>query len=296
MSRRHAALLVVGVLAVSSSSVLVRVADAPAFAIAFYRSAMAAAVLMPIALVRYRDDLRAIARDGRWRLSMLAGVFLALHFATWIPSVSLTSVAASVVLVTSSPLWVAVLGRFIGERPSRRTIAGIVVALVGTLVISGGDLGGAGRALGGDILALLGAVFAAAYVLTGRYLRRATRLVPYTALVYSTAAAVLAVVMLATGTAFSGYPSRTWLVLVAITVGPQFLGHTTFNYLLGHVRAQVVAVAVMAEPVGATILAFAVLGEIPEVATLAGGVLILAGVYLAVAASARADVAAAAME
>jgi drug/metabolite transporter (DMT)-like permease len=296
MSRRHLALLVIGVLAVSSSSVLVRVADAPAFAIAFYRSAMAAAVLMPLALVRYRDDLRAIARDGRWRLSMLAGVFLALHFATWIPSVSLTTVAASVVLVTSSPLWVAVLGRFIGERPSRRTIAGIVVALLGTLVISGGDLGGTGRALGGDILALLGAVFAAAYVLTGRYLRKGTRLVPYTALVYSTAAAVLAVAMLATGTAFTGYPSQTWLVFLAITVGPQFLGHTTFNYLLGHVRAQVVAVAVMAEPVGATILAFAVLGEIPEAATLAGGALILAGVYLAVAASSRADVATAAME
>jgi drug/metabolite transporter (DMT)-like permease len=296
MSRRHLALLVLGVLAVSSSSVLVRVADAPAFAIAFYRSGMAAAVLVPLALWRHRPEVRALARNGRWRLALLSGVFLALHFATWIPSVSLTTIAASAVLVTSSPLWVAVLGRFIGERPTRRTIVGIGVALVGTLVISGGDLGGGGRALLGDLLALSGAVFAAAYVLTGRHLRQEISVVPYTAVVYTTTAAILAVAMLAAGTRFSGYPASTWFVFVAITIGPQFLGHTTFNYLLAHVQAQVVAVAVMAEPVGATLLALAVLGEAPGSAALVGGALILAGVYLAIAAQARSDAAVAALE
>jgi len=289
LSRRHGSLLVLGVLAVSFSAVLVRLAgDTPKLAIAFYRCGMAAAVLVPLAVLRHGDELRGLT-TRQWRLALLSGVFLAAHFATWIPSLSFTSVAASSVLVTTQPLWVALFGPVIGERPSRRALAGIGVAMAGTLVIAGGDFGGSGRALLGDALALLGAIFAAGYVLSGRNLRRHMSVVPYTAVVYGTAAALLAGVLLVTRTPFTGYEPKVWLIFVLITIGPQFLGHTVFNYLLGHVEASVVAIAVMAEPVGATLLALVILGEVPSAATIAGGVLILAGIYLAIARSNRSE-------
>ena len=291
VSRRNATLLVVGVLAVSFSAVLVRLADdTPKLAIAFYRCAMAAAVLAPLALVRHGDELRALTRRQR-RLALLSGAFLAAHFATWIPSLSFTSVAASSVLVTTQPLWVALFGRVIGERPSRRALVGIGVALAGTLVIAGGDFASSGRALLGDALAIAGAIFAAGYVLAGRNLRQEVSVVPYTAVVYTTAALILGVVLLVSGTPFAGYEPKVWLLFALITIGPQFLGHTVFNYLLGHLEAAVVAVAIMAEPVGATLLALVILGEAPTVAAVAGGALILAGVYLAIAGVGRRDAA-----
>jgi len=286
MSRRHLALLAMGVLAVSFSGVLVRLADAPNLSIAFYRCAMAAAVLLPLALARRREELRSLTARQRW-LAVLAGVFLAAHFATWIPSLSYTTVAASSVLVTTQPLWVAIFGRVIGERTPRAAYVGIAIALAGTLVIAGGDLGGSGRAIVGDLLALAGALCAAGYVLSGRNLRQRVSVLSYAAIVYTTAALLLGLVMLAGSIPFTGFPPQTWLVFLAITIGPQFLGHTVFNYLLGPLEASVVAIAIMAEPVGATLLAFAILGEVPSWATVAGGVLILAGVYLGISAQAR---------
>jgi drug/metabolite transporter (DMT)-like permease len=291
VSRRNATLLVVAVLAVSFSAVLVRLAeDTPKLAIAFYRCAMAAAVLVPLAIVRHGGELRALTGRQR-RLALLSGAFLAAHFATWIPSLSFTSVAASSVLVTTQPLWVALFGRVIGERSSRRALLGIGVALAGTLVIAGGDFGSSGRALLGDSLAIAGAVFAAAYVLAGRNLRQEVTVVPYTALVYASAAAILGVVLLVSGTPFAGFEPKVWLLFALITIGPQFLGHTVFNYLLGHLEASVVAIAIMAEPVGATLLALVILGEAPSASAVAGGALILAGVYLAIAGVGRRDAA-----
>jgi drug/metabolite transporter (DMT)-like permease len=187
------------------------------------------------------------------------------------------------VLVTTQPLWVALFGRAIGERPDRRAFIGIGIALLGTLVIAGRDLGGSGRALIGDGLAVAGAVFGAAYVLAGRNLRREVSVVPYTALVYGTAAVLLSGVLLVSGTAFSGYEPKVWLLFALITIGPQFLGHTVFNYLLGHLEAAVVAIAIMAEPVGAALLALVILDEAPGASAVAGGALILAGVYVAIA-------------
>jgi drug/metabolite transporter (DMT)-like permease len=273
--------MVVGVTAVSFSSVLVRLADAPAFAVAFYRCAFAAVILIPLGLLRSRAEYASLS-PGRWRLAILTGLALGAHFATWIPSLSFTTVAASAVLVQTQPLWVALFGRFIGEPPTRKALVGIGIALGGTLVISGGGFSGGGRALFGDLLALAGAVFAAIYVLAGRSLRRELSVVPYTSIVYTVAALALGAVMAVSGTPFFGYPPETWGVFALITVGPQFLGHTVFNFLLGHVRASVVAVALLAEPVGATILAFAILGEAPGSTTVIGGAVILLGVYVAI--------------
>jgi drug/metabolite transporter (DMT)-like permease len=295
VTRRHLALLVVGVTAVSFSAVFVRLADAPPFAVAFYRCAFAAAVLVPLALARHRSVLRRLTRRDV-TLVVASGVLLAAHFASWIPSITLTTVAASAVLVQTMPVWVAILGRFVGERPARGTALGIAVALAGVAVIAvaapgSGDGDVAQHPLLGDLLALLGALFAALYFLIGRRLRPVLPLVPYTAVVYAIAAAVLAVVMVVGGTPFTGYPVETWALFVGITIGPQFLGHTVFNYLLAHVRTSVVSVALLAEPVGATILAFLILGEVPPPATVVGGAVVLAGVFLAIRAEARAGAA-----
>jgi drug/metabolite transporter (DMT)-like permease len=287
VDRRDLLLLVVGVTAVSFSAVLVREADAPSFAVAFYRCAMASVILVPLGLLRHRDEYRRLS-PRQWRLAVGSGVVLAAHCATWISSLSFTTVAASAVLVQTLPLWVAAFGRFVGERPTRRALTGMGIAVVGTAIIAGGGFRGGGRAVLGDLLALAGAIFAAIYVLLGRSLRQELSLVTYSSIVYAAAACVLGVVMVASGTAFLGYPSETWLMFVLITAGPQFLGHTTFNYLLGHVRASIVAVALLAEPVGATILAWVILGEPPGAATVIGGAVVLIGVYVAIAAESRA--------
>jgi len=287
VERRSIVLLIVGVTAVSFSAVLVREADAPSLAIAFYRCAMASVVLLPLGLARHREEYGRLSKR-QWQLALASGVVLSAHFATWISSLSFTTVAASAVLVQTLPLWVAAFGRFVGERPARRALFGMAIALAGTLVIAGGGFHGGSRALFGDLLALAGAVCAAIYVLLGRSLRQQLSLVTYSSIVYATSAVALAAVMVASGTAFVGYPAKTWLVFGLITAGPQFLGHTTFNYLLGHMRASFVAVALLAEPVGATILAWAILGEAPGPATLVGGAIVLAGVYLAIAAETRA--------
>jgi drug/metabolite transporter (DMT)-like permease len=287
LQRRDLLLLIVGVTAVSFSAVLVREADAPSIAVAFYRCAMASVVLVPLGLVRHRDEYRRLT-PTQWRLAIASGVVLSAHFATWISSLSFTTVAASAVLVQTLPLWVAAFGRFVGESPSRRALVGMGVAIAGTAIIAGGGFEGGSRAVLGDLLALAGAVFAAIYVLLGRSLRQQLSLVTYSSIVYGTSATVLGVVMVVSGTAFLGYPSKTWLMFVLITAGPQFLGHTTFNYLLGHVRASIVAVALLAEPVGATLLAWLILGERPGVATAIGGAVVLVGVYLAIAAESRA--------
>jgi len=288
VTRRHLALLVLGVIAVSFSSVFVRLAHAPAFAIAFYRCAFASLVLVPLAWARHRDDLRRLGRRETVLL-VASGLVLAAHFASWIPSISLTTVAASAVLVQTSPVWVALLGRFVGERAAPGIAAGIALALVGVVAIALAvpSKGGGSRPLLGDLLALAGAFFAGIYILLGRRLRPVLPLVPYTAVVYAVSSLVLAVAMVASGTGFTGYPPRVWLLFAAITVGPQFLGHTVFNFLLAHLRASIVSVALLAEPVGATLLALALLHEAPRWLTVAGGGLVLAGVYLAIRAEAR---------
>lgn len=281
-------LVAIGLVAISSSAVLVRLADAPAFAIAFYRCFLAALVLVPIGLLRFRfrDEYRSL--DGSmWRLAVLSGLFLGGHFATWIPSITMTTVAASVVLVQTQPIWVALLGPIFGERMARGALVGVAIALVGTVVISGGDFAGGGEALMGDLLALTGAVLVAGYTIIGRKVRQQVSVVTYSGIVYTVAACVLAAVMLVSGTPFLGYPAETWFFFVVITIGPQFLGHTMFNYLLGDLSAAVVAVVLMLEPIGAGLLAYIFLGEVPPGATLVGGVLILAGVLLAVRAETR---------
>jgi drug/metabolite transporter (DMT)-like permease len=191
------------------------------------------------------------------------------------------------VLVTTGPVWVALLGSlFLRERISRRAGIGIALSLAGALVISGGDFGSSAEALLGDAMALGGAVAAAVYVLAGRSLRPRMSLSTYTGTVYALATIGIGALMLVAGTPFGGFEPRVWGLFALMTLGPQIGGHTVFNYLLAHVEAVVVSIAVTAEPVGATLLALVFLRETPSLPAVVGGVVILAGVYLAISARA----------
>jgi drug/metabolite transporter (DMT)-like permease len=284
---RHAVLLALGVVAVSTSAPLIRLADAPPLAVALYRNLFAAAVLLPVALVAKRHEVLALGRRDAGALA-LAGALLAVHFAAWIPSVTLTTVAASTVLVTSQPIWAAAGERLLfGERIGAAAVTGIVLSLAGAALISGFDFAVSARAFGGDLLALLGAVTAAGYLLVGRRLRQRMSLPTYTGVVYGVCSVILLVGLLLTGTPLLGFEARQWALFGLMAAGPQILGHTVFNYLLREVGATVVAVAIMGEPVGASLLALALFGEVPPLSAVVGGALVLVGIYVAVTAQGR---------
>jgi drug/metabolite transporter (DMT)-like permease len=282
VSRTDAVLLVVAVAAVSTSAPLVKEAAAPALAVAFWRNALASGGLVPLAGVRARRADH-VARDRRaWTLTIVAGLLLAAHFATWISSLSYTTVAASVVLVSTQPIWCALLARARGEPVSRQAWAGIGLAFVGVAVATGVDLGGSGRALRGDGLALAGGALAAGYVSVGAVVRRTVSTTDYTAGCYSVAAVALLLAALVGDQHLSGFGVRTWLCLAAITVGPQLLGHSVFNRLLRTVGPTIVSVAVLGEIVGASLLAAWWFGQDPPAGLIPAAVCIGVGVVLVV--------------
>ncbi len=279
---RHAALLAMGVVAVSFSAIFIRLAHAPALTVALYRNAFAAAVVVPAALLTRRRELRRL-RPEQIRIAVASGALLALHFATWIASLSFTTIAASVVLVTASPILVAAASSALfGERVGRTAFVGILAGLAGAAIVSGGDLVVlSSRAAGGDVLALIGAAAAGGYFVAGRKLRQELSLLTYVALVYSTCALLLWPAAILSGARLTGFPARTWGLFVLMAAVPQMLGHTVFNYLLRDVSATVVAISVMGEPVGSTLLGLAFFGEVPPWTAVVGGLLLLAGIYVA---------------
>lgn len=281
------ALLVLGVTAVSAAAVLARIASAPALALAWWRTAAAALVLAPLAV---RTGVRPDRRQRR--LLAASGALLAVHFWWWFLSLDHTTVAASAVLVSMSPVAVgAGAARLLGEPPSRRTWCGLVLTVVGAVVIVADDLGASTPgALLGDALAFAAAMAMAGYLLLGRHARRTLPVSVYAAWTYGSAGLVLLLVALASRTTLGfGQPFDrvTWLAIAALILGPQLLGHTIFNLVLGRVSATVVAVVIIAEPVGATVLAAAVLGEAPAGWFYLGAPLVLCGVLLAAGATRR---------
>ncbi len=267
----------VGVLAVSAAAIFIRLAEAPAVSVAFWRCALGAAILLPPAIVR-RDTF---PRGRTLYVGMASGVALGAHFGFWISSLDYTSVAASVVLVSTQPVFVAILAYlFFGERTSPLSFAGILVALAGTAVIAGdGSVGSA--AILGNALALIGAVTVAVYVLIGRSSRTGgVGVLPYSIVVYSAAALTLLGAALLLGARLWGYPAETWFWLGAITLGPQIMGHTVFNWALRYVEASIVSGTILAEPVVSALLAWLVLSEKPGLPTILGGAVVLAGLFL----------------
>ncbi|HEX3200518.1 MAG TPA: DMT family transporter, partial [Actinomycetes bacterium] len=279
--------MVVGVVAISTSPILIRLAAVPALALAFWRCLAGAAVLAPFAR---RGRAGGLAR-GDLALLGTAGVFLAAHFALWNASLALTSVGAATTLVSCTPLFVGIGARFLGEAPGRRTWAGIALATVGAVVIGvsdalAGPVAGAqatgASGLLGDVLAFAGAAAVAVYLLIGRVMRQRLPVSTYAASVYGTAAAVLLPACLLTGSSLGGYAAGSWLAVAGVVIGPQLLGHTVFNSLLTSVSATVVSVVLLIEPVGATALAWLLFHELPAAGFWVGAPLVLAGSWLAI--------------
>jgi drug/metabolite transporter (DMT)-like permease len=265
------------VLAVSAAAIFIRLAEAPAIAVAFWRCALGAALLLPPALVRRER----FPRGKGLYVGVASGVALGAHFGFWISSLDHTSVAASVVLVSTQPVFVAILAYLLfGERTSTLSFAGVLAALAGTAVIAGDDSVGS-AALLGNALALAGAVTVAVYVLIGRSSRTGGMgVLPYSVVVYSAAALSLLPVALSLDVPLWGYSGETWFWLWAITLGPQIMGHTVFNWALRYVEASILSGTILAEPVVSALLAWLILSERPGIATIIGGAIVLLGLFL----------------
>jgi drug/metabolite transporter (DMT)-like permease len=274
--------LLIGIIAVSAASILIRNAQttAPSLVIASYRMTIASLVVVPVALRRYQNELRRLqARE--WLLAVASGVFLALHFAAWVTSLEYTSVTSSVVLEATSPLWVAVGSWFLlRERLTRLVAAGLIVAVTGGLVIGLGDMmqGARGASLLGNSLALVGALMVTGYWVIGRRVRGSLSLVPYVAIVYSMAAVVLLIMAAGARQPLIGYDTTTYVWLVLLALVPQLVGHSSFNWALARLPAVFVAVATLGEPIGATVLAYFLLSETPTTVRMFGAALVLAGI------------------
>jgi drug/metabolite transporter (DMT)-like permease len=279
--RSEVALLGLGVAAVSTAAPLIREADAPALAIAAWRNLFAVPVLLLVVVVAHRSAVAALDRRQR-RLITLAGALLAAHFATWVPSLELTSVASSVALVCSQPVWSAVIARLRGRPVARREWVGIALALAGVLLLTGIDLSLSTRALAGDLLALVGGALAAAYVAVGAEVRREVANPVYTLGCYGVAGALLGVLAVGGGQEVSGFEASTWLLLVAMTAGPQLLGHSVFNRVLPSLGATVVSVAILLEVLGSALLAWILFDEVPPAAAIPAGALLVAGLVVVV--------------
>ncbi len=291
--------LLAGVVAVSTAAIFIRFAQqegSPSIVIAAARLTIASLVLAPFALTRYRSDLHTLSKQ-EWILALLSGLFLALHFGTWITSLEYTSVASSVVLVSTTPLWVAILAPLVlRERLGIAAGIGLILALSGGTIVGLSDTctwqSGAvtcpplqsffaGRAALGDLLALTGAWMAAGYILAGRKLRSKMELIPYVFIVYGMAAIVLIVIMLGLRESPVGLPPLVYLWFILLALVPQLLGHSTFNWALKYLPASFVSVALLGEPVGSTILAYFIFQEQPGWTKIGGAVLILIGIWMA---------------
>jgi drug/metabolite transporter (DMT)-like permease len=273
--------LAIGVMSVSFAAIFIRLAEAPPLVIAAYRLCLASLVIVPVAWARSGDELRCLSRQNII-MAVLSGAFLALHFGLWIASLSYTSVATSVVLVTANPIFVAIASYFLfQEKLSKQAILGIVISLIGAVLIGYGNWRLGPSPLFGGILALLGALAVAGYLLIGRRLRRSIGLLSYVSLVYSSAAVFLVLSALAFGYRLVGYSTTTYVMLVLLAVVPQLIGHSSLNWSLRFLPATLVTIAVLGEPVAATALAFLILNEVPTSGEIGGGILILAGISIA---------------
>jgi len=290
--------ILIGIAAVSTASLFIRFAQeyVPSITIAAFRLSLAAILLLPYTLIKHRNELRSLSR-GDLGYALAAGLFLAIHFAVWITSLEYTSVASSVVLVTTTSLWVSLLAPiFLKEKTPRMAVIGMLVALFGGAIIAFSDIcswlpGGfdcgsmdgffGSKSLFGDFLATLGAIAAAFYLMIGRHLRRKVSLTPYVFLVYGAAGLFLILAMLIIQGVPPIYPTRVYGWLLALAILPQLIGHSIFNWSLKYLPTGYVSVSLLGEPIGSIILAYFFLNEMPQGTKIIGAILILAGIGLA---------------
>ena len=285
LSGRQLSLLTLGVLGVSLSGPLMAAATSvPALAMSLWRSGLGALAVAPRGLTAYRAELIALPRRERVR-SCFAGVMLALHFAAWTTSLKHTSVASATALVCLQAAWVVVLGRFGGAVTSGRVWLGLALALGGVLVVSGVDLTVSTEALAGDALALVGGAFSALYTIVGGRVRQSASTSTYTLVCYTTSAVTLLAACLVGGVSITGFPLKGWLLILAVTVAAQLLGHSVFNHLLAVLSPTLISMTILLEVPGAALLAAVLLGQAPPVAVYAGLALICAGLAVVLTAS-----------
>lgn len=268
--------LALGVLGVGTSGPIIAATRAPSLAIAFWRNVIGTAVLAPYALVKHRAEFRALSRQ-QWLLALGSGFCLGLHFSTWTPSLTMTSVASATAFAATQPIFAALTARLRGEHVARRAWLGILVAVLGVAALSGVDLRVSAHAFLGDLLALTAALLAAVYMTLGSKVRQTVSLTPYATICYSTAACTLALMATIGGQHLIGFGSDAWLKILALTAGAQLMGHTMFNRALKTTSATVVSVVILLEVPIAALLAAVWLGQIPSLWALPGALLILAG-------------------
>lgn len=271
-------------LGASTAPPLIAACAAPGLAIAFWRTGAAAVVLAPVLVARRSAFPRG---RGLW-LALAAGLALALHFGTFIPSLSYTSVASSAALVCTQPIWAGIIGWFLGERLPGRAWAGVGVCLLGVLLMTGVDISVSGDALIGDGLAIAGGVFGGVYIVLGGFARRELSTLDYTSVCYGTCAAWLLAVCLISGVALGGYSSEDWLRIAAITVFGQLIGHSLFNLVLRSISPTMVAIGGLFTVPLAAVIAAVALGETPPLAAVPAMALLVAGTALVISARARA--------
>jgi drug/metabolite transporter (DMT)-like permease len=274
-------LMAVGVVAVSLSGPLMAAMVVPPLAISFWRNGFATALLAPGAVTRGRADLAQV-RGPSLRLVLASGLALALHFGTWVTSLTLTSVASATAIVCLQIAWVVAWQLVHGERFRRGVVAGLVLAFAGVLVVSGVDFTLSLRALVGDVLALVGGAAAAAYMLLGARARQSVSTTTYTFVCYGSCALLLLVACLVSGQALVGYDASQWGFLLLVTLTAQLMGHSVFNHLLATTPPVLVSLALLLEVPGASLLAAALLGQVPPVGAAVGLVVIVAGMALVV--------------
>src|SRR5699024_5844587 len=243
--------------------------------------------MLPTILLKYREELKSITRRD-WLLTSISGIFLALHFILWFESLNYTSVASSVVLVTLQPIF-AFIGTyfFFGERFSLAAIISMFITLIGSVIIGWGDFQISGLALLVDILALLGAITVTAYFLLGQRLRRSLSLIAYTFIVYSISAITLLIYNLVLSNEFIGYATNYWMWFLALAIIPTFLGHTLFNWALKWLSTSTISMAIVFEPIGATVLAYFILNEIVTPSQWLGGTIVIFGLLLFIVSTTR---------
>jgi len=270
----------IGVIAVSLSAIFVKLANADAGVIAFYRMLFSVLIMAPIFFWKYTNEIKRLSKRD-WVFSGIAGVFLAFHFILWFESLNYTSVASSTVLVTLQPLF-AFAGTyfFFKERLSIKTILSGVIAIGGAVLISWGDFQISGTALFGDILALIACALVTAYLLFGQDVRKRLSLVTYTFVVYGISTVTLFFYVLLKGESFGPYAADDWLWFVMLAIVPNLLGHTLFNWSLRYVSTNVISIAILFEPVGAAILAFYIFNEYLISTQIIGGLIVIVGILL----------------
>ena len=286
---RNRAVLILGfgLLAVSIASVFIKLCYAPALVIAAYRLTIASVFYIGFTGFKQGPFWGNLTK-AQLKISLISGLFLTLHFATWITSLKYTSVASSVVLVQSSPIFVAVGSIiFLKEKPSFLLVIGIIVALVGTIIISVSDFALDQNSLTGNILAVGGAIGAAGYLLAGRKLRAEIDTFRYVTVVYTITAVLLILMAIINGDQLFNYSGKIYVLLFAIAIFPQIIGHTSINWSLEHFSATTVSIFILGEPIGASILALIILGEKLAIIKVIGGIIIICGVLLALLAESQ---------